>query len=246
MQQPDVLKAVLTKLSAFGVQTALLPFADGDLKLSAFLERERLRETLRIYGRRYGGEVEGRAVATQWSKHYFSRIMTPILAAAILVDWRLPLHLETTALNTDADGEIAGLRVSSFGEAVAPSTGIERFSFLTAVHLPGVVDAISEASGLSRHVLWSNAGNLFDGVARRLEAVAPNGSPGIRDALALMETSHLDDGTRNPLFRPVLYLDDARTLRKRRVCCARYLIPSLGLCRTCPSPLMHEKSEMLG
>ena len=237
MSQPEALKALLAQISAFGVQTAFLPFSDSDLPLSALLETERLRELLGRYGHRYGTEQERRAVATQWSKHYFSRVVTPVIAAAILIDWRLPLSPEITALDIDADGEITALRVSSFGKAEAPSTSIDRFSFLTEEHLPLVVDAIAEASGLSRHVLWSNAGNLFEGVSRRLESVAPQGTAGIRDAMALLDTSHLDDGTRNPLFRPIVYADEARTMRKRRVCCARYLIPSLGFCQTCPSPL---------
>ncbi len=237
MQQPDILKALLAKISAFGVQTAFLPLTDDDLPLSTLLETERLKEMLGRYGRRYGQEAERRAVATQWSKHYLSRVMTPVVAAAILIDWRLPLHLETTALDIDAGGVITGLRVSSFGQTVAPFSSVDRFSFLTEAHLPRVVEAIARASGLSRHVLWSNAGNLFEGVARRLETIAPKEAAGIRDAMTLMETSHLDDGTRNPLFRPITYLDAAR---RRRVCCVRYLIPSLGFCRTCPSPLMNE------
>lgn len=242
MQQPDALKAFLAKMSAFGVQTALLPLAHDSLPLSALLERDCLAEMLGRYGRRYGQGQERRAVATQWSKHYFLQVVTPVLAAAVLIDWRLPLPLEATALDIDAEGAITALRVSSYGKAVAPSSGTDRFSLLTRAHLPFVVDALSQASGLSRHVLWSNAGNLFEGVARRLEAVAPEGSAGIRDARALMEASHLEDGTRNPLYRPILYLDEARTIRKRRVCCARYLIPSLGFCRTCPSPLMQENA----
>ena len=240
MSQPEALKALLAKISAFGVKTALLPFSGDDLPLSEFFETDRLREMLGRYGRRYGAEQERRAVATQWSKHYFSQVVTPVVAAAILIDWRLPLPLEATALDIDAEGGITALRVSSFGEAEAPSSSRDRFAFLTEVHLPRVIDAIAEASGLSRHVLWSNVGNLFEGIVRRLEAVAPQGATGIRDAMDLMDTSRLHDGTRNPLFHPIVYADEARTMRKRRVCCARYLIPSLGFCRTCPSPLMGE------
>lgn len=240
MQQPDALKAFLEKLSVLGVQTALFPRRDEDLPLSVLLETERLKDILGRYGRRYAPEEERRAIATQWSKRYFSVVMTPIVAAAILIDWRLPLHPETTALDIDAEGGITGLRVSSFGKAETHSSGIDRFSFLTEAHLPYVVEAIARASGLSRHVLWSNAGNLFDGIARRCEAVASPGSAGIRDAIAFLEASHLGDGTRNPLFRPIVYHHEGQTIRKRRVCCARYLIPSLGFCQTCPSPLMRE------
>lgn len=128
MQQPDALKAFLAKMSAFGVQTALLPLAQDSLPLSALLERDRLAEMLGRYGRRYGQGQERRAVATQWSKHYFLQVVTPVLAAAVLIDWRLPLPLETTALDIDAEGAITALRVSSYGKAVAPSSGTDRFS----------------------------------------------------------------------------------------------------------------------
>jgi ferric iron reductase protein FhuF len=56
-------------------------------------------------------------------------------------------------------------------------------------------------------------------------------------AQALMESRTLPDGRRNPLYRPVGYVEPAHTdvpNRVRRLCFIRYLIDELGYCTNCP------------
>lgn len=58
--------------------------------LDALLQGDRLGAALARFGGRYE-QPEPRAVASQWSKLYFSRLLVPATAAAIAADWRLPL-----------------------------------------------------------------------------------------------------------------------------------------------------------
>ncbi|UXR95060.1 hypothetical protein FY157_25450 (plasmid) [Agrobacterium tumefaciens] len=58
---------------------------------------------------------------------------------------------------------------------------------------------------------------------------------GVADALELLESPHMADGSRNPLFRPILYRQyEGKPKRLRRICCIRYLINGLDYCKTCP------------
>jgi len=58
--------------------------------LDTFLQGDRLAAALARFGGSYE-QPEPRAVASQWSKLYFSRLLVPATAAAIAADWRLPL-----------------------------------------------------------------------------------------------------------------------------------------------------------
>jgi ferric iron reductase protein FhuF len=177
---------------------------------------------------------EPRAVASQWSKIYFSKLIVPSVAASLMLDWLLPLDVDKTGILLDELGRPEAFRLAHAGLAITPQTAEERFSFVINNHIAPVIGAIARVSGLSRKVLWSNAGNIFENVVGYCEKSAPaTGSIGqAREFLAARRRS---DGEANPMFEPVRYFElDGARVRKRRVCCIRYLVPSLGYCKTCP------------
>lgn len=237
MLRTEILSCLFEQSTPVGSRSLFQRKRRGDLLLAELLEPRRFERLLRNYGRRHGCHPVYEAVASEWSKRYFASIVKPAVAAAILADWRVPLAPEKISLEVNDDGDIVSVRLSSFGGPVAAASPEERFDFLVRDNLAVVGSAIADASGLSRNVLWSNAGNMFEGTARRCEALLQSRTSGLDHAFGLLETSRLSDGTRNPLHRPIVYpIKDDGPKRLRRVCCIRYLLETLDYCATCPCP----------
>ncbi len=199
--------------------------------LDTFLQGDRLAAALARFGRSYE-QPEPRAVASQWSKLYFSRLLVPATAAAIAADWRLPLSPREMRFALDAQGGVATFALPHAGAASLPGDTEERFAFLVTDHLPLVIDSLARASGLTRRVLWSNAGNLFEKVVGHCAQLLGEAHPGVQQGRELLARRRFAAGTANPLAEPVRYLADGT--RQRRVCCLRYLITTLPYCGTCP------------
>lgn len=179
-------------------------------------------------------QPEPRAVASQWSKLYFSKLIIPSVAASLMLDWRLPLNLHDTGIILDELGRPEAFRLAHSGFASPSQTTEERFSCVIDAHIAPVIDAIARVSGLSRKVLWSNAGNIVENVVSFCETSAP-AKNSVEQARKFLGTRQLSNGETNRLFEPVRYPEmNGAPVRKRRVCCIRYLIPSLGYCKTCP------------
>ena len=195
---------------------------------------DRLQSMLNRFAERYH-EPEPRAVASQWSKLYFSRLILPAAAAAILFDWQLQLDLSTMRIAMDDDGGNIRFGLPSKGIQGAIHNPGERFSFLADAHLRHVIPVLSDVSGLPPKVLWSNAGNILENVVQRSAALLGSEHHGVRDGRNYLKIRRFEDGSFNPLFEPVRYIDhNGEVLRKRRICCFRYFIPALSICKTCP------------
>ncbi|MFF2322844.1 siderophore-iron reductase FhuF [Agrobacterium sp. NPDC058088] len=211
-----------------------------DLTFNELLEPNCLLRILHSYGRRHGPSAPLAAVAGEWSKRYFARVMKPIATAAMLLDWRMPLTPADLSIDVSAEGEIVSLGLSDFGRPVLATSAEDRFAFLISGNIEGVIRAVSEVSGLSRNVLWSNAGNVFEGIARSYAMDNDCSVAGVADALDLLDARNMADGSRNPLFKPIIYPHgEGKPKRLRRVCCIRYLIDGLDYCKTCPCPARH-------
>ena len=207
----------------------------GDLSLAEFLQPRRIAVVLENYGRAHGEAACRVAVASEWSKRYFAAIVKPMVTAAIMIDWRVPLAPDNVGLDVKDDGTIVGLRLSSFGGPVQAISAEDRFNFLITDNLAVVVDAIANVSGLSRHVLWSNAGNVFEGTVRNCAAFLEQGTCAMDHAFEILEKPYFSRGVPNPLRDPIVYrIFDGKSKRLRRVCCIRYLLNSLDYCATCP------------
>jgi ferric iron reductase protein FhuF len=206
--------------------------------VSAMMQPDRLSAILERFSKIYP-DPEPRAVASQWSKIYFSKLIVPSVAASLILDWRLPLDIDSTGILLDDLGQAEAFRLEGPGSTSNPQTAEDRFSFLVDVHLEPLIEAIRKVSGLSRNVLWSNAGNIIENVIEYCAKATPSLS-GIVEARALLAARRKAAGTANPLFEPVRYTElAALRTRKRRVCCIRYLIPSLDYCKTCPLSKRH-------
>ncbi|TLF50616.1 siderophore-iron reductase FhuF [Halomonas urmiana] len=206
------------------------------LPARTLLEPVYLAELFERFGTRYG-HGDRRAVASLWSKWHFSALAAHGLAANLLLERDLPLGLDDLHLQQSPEGQTTGLVLRHAGRPLSELGALSRFTTLLDDHLVPLVEALAMATGASPKVFWSNAGNYFEYFAGAL-ADHPMAGPDVGEpARALMESRSLPDGRRNPLFRPVRYVDpgkaDAPT-RIRRLCCIRYLIDELGYCANCP------------
>ena len=179
----------------------------------------------------FAGKVERadpRAVVSVWSLSYFTAVLPPLLSAIILLD-RLPaIALDEVAFIVAPDLRVQALKVAV--EAPGAGNGQDRFGPLVWSHLAPVIELIAARSPVTRRVLWSNAGHVFEAFLRMLDPAAA-GRPAMAEARSLLATPLWPAGARNPLFNPVTYQGETRI---RRVCCMRYLIPEWKLCSICP------------
>ncbi|CAM5327713.1 hypothetical protein MAUB1S_05687 [Mycolicibacterium aubagnense] len=191
----------------------------------------RIKECLTEFGRTYG-KPDLQAVATQWSKWHFSVALTPVLALNIAADWQLPFSIDEIGVVLSSDSRTEGLRLPGSGQKVRFDNAHHRFSSIADDHLAPVVSALSQASKLPSKVLWSNAGNVVESVISECAAWLGEEHRAIRDARAFLASRTWPDGRRNDLFEPIRYAETGA--RRRRICCLRYRMDSLPLCKSCP------------
>ena len=186
------------------------------------------------------GETPRVAIYSIWSKWYFSFVLPPLVCAAILLDKLPPFRLSDIRLGLAPDYKIDQVAMAGATGLPLPS-GLEgRFRPLIDGNIAPFIEIWHRRTRVSRRVLWSNAGTLFEGVLRHLEKEG-FAAPGIGEGLALMETRVFADGEKNHLFSPIVYLKAGEEcVRRRRVCCLRYLLPDNVLCCACP---LHENDR---
>ncbi|WP_136248817.1 siderophore-iron reductase FhuF [Halomonas borealis] len=193
------------------------------------------------FGAQYG-HGDRRAVASLWSKWHLSTLCAHGLAANLLLERDLPLGLDELRLDQSPEGQTTGLHLNHAGRPLGDLDGLTRFATLLDGHLTPLIEALASATGASPKVFWSNAGNYFEYFASALPS-HPMASPhGAEEAHRLMASRHLADGRRNPLHRPVRYVEPTTPespSRIRRLCCIRYLIDELDYCGNCPLECRH-------
>ncbi|MDZ7853929.1 MAG: siderophore-iron reductase FhuF [Halomonas sp.] len=214
---------------------AIATVAPAGMPARELLEPAYLDTLLERFGAQYP-QGDRRAVASLWSKWHFSSLCGHGLAANLLLKRDLPLGLDELHLQQSPEGQTTGLVLRHAGRPLAELDPASRFATLLDGHLTPLVEALTAATGASPKVFWSNAGNYLEYFAGAL-VDHPMASPGLAEpARELMESRTLPDGRRNPLYRPVRYVqgDDGTPRRLRRLCCIRYLIDDLGVCGNCP------------
>lgn len=181
-----------------------------------------------------------RALASEWSKRYFVRLLPPVLAAALVLDHGLPLRAAGIDLVLDEDGAPFAFRLPGAGGAAEggldsacgggsgsactvppPGGALARLTPLIDDHLAPVIAALSAYSRLSPRVFWSNAGNYAEAVVRILadrgnepaDAADPRGAARVLD---VVDGPYRPDGKANPFFNTVRYRDVSDGLRRDR------------------------------
>ncbi|MCW3478332.1 siderophore-iron reductase FhuF [Neisseriaceae bacterium JH1-16] len=205
------------------------------LPMATLADGSRLPEVLAALARDYPG-APGRAQVSQWAKHYFRLLLPPAIAAAML-GLRLPLSLERVGLRLGEDGLPAELELDHLGMPAPHASLAERYQPLLWQHLAPLIERLAAHGKLSRRVLWNSAGNLIEHL---LQHFIDEGHPEAQaHADWLFGLRRLADGSANPLWQPVRYVDSflppvPPPVRLRRLCCLRYELPGEVCCATCP------------
>jgi ferric iron reductase protein FhuF len=212
--------------------------------LRTILTGDGLSDVLTRFGSAYPPS-DPRGLASLWSKHYFIKLIPPVVAASLILNHRLPLRLDHLQLILDDDGLPAAFKLPDPGQhwTPAPVDAFARFDDVVEHHLRPFIDAIARTVRLSPNVLWSNAGNYFEWLLGVLASAMPHAD--LTHGHQLLNTQLLPDGRRNPLYQPVRYIKvegQDKPKRQRRVCCIRYRVSGVELCDNCP--LLHRRPDL--
>jgi ferric iron reductase protein FhuF len=177
------------------------------------------------------GHFEPRAVHSIWMKWYLNIFIPPFLLADVLLARGLSVALDQVRFAMSDDGRIAAVVVDDVGRDTTGVDPFERFSSLIFDHFEPLIEIWSARTDVMRRVYWSNVGNTFEAMLRRIEKVSGT-SPRLREAQRLLDEPLWPGGRPNPLAGAVYY-DEANT-RMRRVCCLQYMLPDRRFCKACP------------
>lgn len=176
------------------------------------------------------GSFEERAVHSIWMKWYLNALLPPVLLADVLLQRSLSLKLRDVRFVIADDGRISAIGVQDESIDTAGIDPFTRLAPLIFEHFEPLIDILSARSDVTRRVYWSNVGNTYEAMLRRIESVA-GASPRLAEAQQLLETPRWPDGRPNPLAGAVHYQND---IRLRRICCLQYLLPDRRFCKACP------------
>ena len=184
--------------------------------------------------------ADQRGLASIWANQYFMRLFPPVISAALLLDQRMPLQLEQLSIIVDSEGLPLVFKLPGPCEPLpSPQNPFERFAHLLDDNLQPFIQALCAHTGVSAKVLWSNAGNYFEAWLGQLQKRSDQPQL-LLDGERLLSTAQRPDGSRNPLYAPIRYIDiehadgQVRPWRQRRMCCIRYVLPGVELCPNCP------------
>lgn len=184
--------------------------------------------------------ADQRGLASIWANQYFMRLFPPVISAALLLDLRMPLRIEHMAISVDAEGLPQIFKLPGQCEPLPPPHNpFERFAHLLDDNLQPFIQALCALTGVSAKVLWSNAGNYFEAWLGQLQKRSQQPQL-LLDGERLLSAPQRPDGSRNPLYAPIRYVDiehadgQVRAWRQRRLCCIRYVLPGVELCPNCP------------
>ncbi|WP_163575821.1 siderophore-iron reductase FhuF [Halomonas faecis] len=221
----------LDNLKAPGFGSPEVPTLSG----STLLDREALDDALSRFSASFGEGADRKAAVSIWSKYHLATVSIPALVANLLLGVELPVALGDMRVEVGEKGGTVRLWLRDGGRPLASLAPQVRFTALFDEHCAPLIEALAALSGLSPKVFWSNLGHYVEYAGRtcsRHPAFAGSGEP----LLHYLELRTLPDGRRNPLYRPVRYLDlgGETPVRVRRLCCVKYRMPDEPLCGGCP------------
>jgi ferric iron reductase protein FhuF len=184
--------------------------------------------------------ADQRGLASIWANQYFMRLFPPVISAALLLNQRMPLQIGQLSIIVDGEGLPLVFKLPGPCEPLPPPQNpFERFAHLLDDNLQPYIQALCAHTGVSAKVLWSNAGNYFEAWLGQLQKRSDQPQL-LLDGQRLLSAAQRPDGSRNPLFEPIRYIDiehadgQVRPWRQRRLCCIRYVLPGVELCPNCP------------
>jgi len=208
---------------------------DSSIAARDLLDGGFAEEILNHYANTYPG-ADRRAIVSMWTQWHFGILIVPATAAILLLDRELPLSLEHVKIALNEEGRTAAIIIPDDGK---PWTGAQgRFSSLFEGHIEPLVECFSDTFRVSRRLLWTNAATVFEWALQQAEPLTPcRAAAG--EGRAWLERRADAKGRPNPMYGAVLPCErGGESLRRRKVCCLRYLLPGFEDCGSlCPLPV---------
>jgi len=191
-------------------------------------------EVVRRYARAYPG-ADRRAIVSMWTQWHFGILIVPATAAILLLERDLPLSLEQVKIALNEEGRTAAIIIPDDG--VRWTGARDRFSSLFEGHIDPLIEHFSETFRVSRRLLWTNAAAAFEWALQQAEPLNPCPAA-VSEGRAWLERRSNAEGRPNPMHGLVLQCEtDGESLRRRKVCCLRYMLPGFEDCGSlCPLP----------
>ncbi|MBZ9558225.1 MULTISPECIES: siderophore-iron reductase FhuF [unclassified Modicisalibacter] len=217
------------------------------LAVADLFERTVLDGLLERTAAAFGEGADRRAAASIWSKYHLSAVSIPALVANLLLERELPVASSAVRVSLGERGETARLWLPHGGRPLASRAPEVRFARLFDAHCRPLIEVLADLSDLSPKVFWSNLGHYVEYAGQACDR-HPDFSGSGEPLLRFLETRTLPDGRRNPLYRPVRYLDleGGASARVRRLCCIQYRLPGQPLCGGCPLKPEHRPPRCRG
>jgi ferric iron reductase protein FhuF len=195
------------------------------------------------FARRFD-RFDPRAVHSIWMKWYLNAFLPPVLLADLLLLRRLPVALDDIRFIIGDDMRVAAVRIEGVARETSEADPFGRFASLIFDHFEPLIAMWVSRTDVTRRVFWSNVGNTFEAMLRRVEAVSGSFAR-LEQARGLLNAPAWRDGRPNPLFDAVYDAAENGTLeRRRRVCCIQYLLPDRRFCKACPVAEARSASHM--
>jgi ferric iron reductase protein FhuF len=174
---------------------------------------------------------DARAVHSIWMKWYLNAFIPPILLADILLGQSVAVGLPKLGFIIADDGRVDAIKINGTRDS-SSEDGFRRYGPMVFDHFAPLIAMWCSRTEVTARVFWSNVGNTFEAMLRRIESVS-GPSERLSEAQRLLATPDWL-GKRNPLFDAVRYVSDGAAGRRRRVCCLQYLLPDRRFCKACP------------
>jgi ferric iron reductase protein FhuF len=175
-----------------------------------------------------------RAAHSIWMKWYLFGFLPPILLADLFLMRTLPVALEHTRFIIGDDDRVDAVVIRGVGDITEGVDPFDRFEGVIFDHFAPLIERWSIRTGVTCRVFWSNIGNTFEAMLRKVEQVS-GASERLVQAQGLLASPTWRGGRPNPLHDAVRYVFKAGIRhRRRRVCCIQYLLPDRRFCSACP------------
>ncbi|WP_375463217.1 siderophore-iron reductase FhuF [uncultured Methylobacterium sp.] len=223
-----VIARVPASLATFGCRIAAGPGGAGVRPLSTLRDGAVFDAVIDGFGAPYGS-ADRRAVVSLWTQSYLAALLIPSVTALLCLGRGLPVGFERVGFELDAGGVLARFLLPDDAGEPNPS-----LAALIDGHLRPFVELCHAHSGLSRRVVWGNAGVIVDLVLRELGTGADLRPGPLAEAEVCLGRQRGHAVGRCPLAQ-VFHASGPSDARRRRVCCMRYRLPGVASCGpSCP------------
>ena len=206
-------------------------------------EPHRLDAILRRHAQHLG--VAGhdlRAAASSWSLAYLDVLLPPFVAAASVLQHKLPAHADELSVLLGDDAAPWAFHITHTGHPAPGADTATRFDPLIGAHLAALFAAISRQTRLAGKILWGNLARRLEGIFDQALRLTGDAAHVARDRDHLLHSAHWPDGRTNPLHGPqrlVAGYGALPAITLHRQCCLCYLLPGQDYCGACPLAPQH-------